>query len=265
MGGALRSARLVAWGNAWLGGHVGHDELLDRVVDGDETHDVVGVPGEPAEVSLGWALGRFRVAGVTRLRLLLPVPGDTVGAPGPASFRGATVEAGEGVLTTGANRRFGVVPVVEEHVSPFDGTVRTVRWRVFAVDDPTDLQLPRVAEAELELATALRATTSRLIRLDVARWRPELAGPLQALRDEARNGGGEQRLPAGYPPRAARLLATADRLGSVVELATGQPGDHGAALTGAEMTARADALRELAQGVRRARLAAYNAYDVSGG
>jgi hypothetical protein len=63
-------------------------------------------------------------------------------------------------------------------------------------------------------------------------------------------------LPPGHDGRAVRLLAQADRLSAVLDLAAVDPGGS---VTGAGARARDEALRPLHTAVRRARLAAYNA------
>src|SRR3954454_7558691 len=97
-----RAARLVAWGNAWLAGLVGLDELLDVVQRGDEPHLVVNEleGGEPTPLAL--ALGQLRSSGATRFQLALPVPGDVSSLPGPATVNRLALEAGEAVLVDGS-------------------------------------------------------------------------------------------------------------------------------------------------------------------
>ncbi|CAA9285917.1 MAG: hypothetical protein AVDCRST_MAG41-3975, partial [uncultured Corynebacteriales bacterium] len=61
----------------------------------------------------------------------------------------------------------------------------------------------------------------------------------------------------GHDGRAVRLLAQAERLAAVLDLAGADA--PGGAVNGTEARARAAALRPLVTAVRRARLAAYNA------
>ncbi|MHB8340439.1 MAG: hypothetical protein ACYDB7_04610, partial [Mycobacteriales bacterium] len=120
-----RSALLAAWGSAWLAGAVSHDDAVATVTGTDEVHDVAWpAAGEPSEgIPLGWALGRLRSTGAHRLRLVLPVPGDPTGLPGPTPLGRAALAAGEAVLTAGAAEGSGVglVPEVHEHGTPTDG------------------------------------------------------------------------------------------------------------------------------------------------
>ena len=79
-------------------------------------------------------------------------------------------------------------------------------------------------------STALAEATNTLARLDIAQWRPELAGALAAIRkpDSANE------LPPGFDPRARRLFARASVLDRVLALAdVGRPGRRGQRLRGA--------------------------------
>src|SRR5436190_16351323 len=97
----LRSGVLAAWGSALLAGRTGHDEALARVTGTDLPHRVAGLPGTDGEVPLGWALTAWRDLGTAALRLVLPVPGDPRGLPGPCAFSVAAMAAGEGVHGAG--------------------------------------------------------------------------------------------------------------------------------------------------------------------
>jgi len=244
---ALRSGLLAAWANAWLAGRTSYDEVLEHVTAGDEPHRVRRLPDTEGDVPLGWALAAIREKRPDELRLVLPVPGDPRGLPGVSDFSAAALRAGEGVIAG----PLGLVPLVTRHGSTVGSVTTTVRWDVFAVPPPSPDPLT-VPEAESALAEALRSVTAELARLDVARWRPELAGALEALRRPPSEVG----LPPGYAARAHRLLAQADRLGQVLALAGSDA--PGGAVNAQEASGRAEALRTLESAVRRARLAAYN-------
>ena len=255
-----RSALLAAWGNAWLAGDSALPELLDRVTAHDDEHRVVGLAAD--DLPLDRAVARLRAAGVERLRLVLPAPGDALGLPGPGPFTAAALAASEGVLAlrpdgTGT----GLVPTVTSHGSAFDGTVTTVAWTAYDVVVPGPDPGPFLHDAEHDLRLGVVECTSVLRDLDVARWRPDVAGALQDLRRQARHGIDDDELPGGYPQRARQLLVQARSLAAVVALA-GQ--DLGGALDTREAEGRERALRELGWLVRRARVAAYNAYGLPG-
>jgi hypothetical protein len=108
------------------------------------------------------------------------------------------------------------------------------------------------AEAESELTAALAEATTRLTRLDVAQWRPELAGALQALRRPESTAT----LPVGFDPRARRLFARASVLDQVLALA--EHSAPGGAVNGYEAQQRDAALRPLTAACRQALVAACN-------
>jgi hypothetical protein len=246
-----RSARLVAWVRAWRAGLIPYDEVAEEVA-GDEEHLVADAPGTWTEVPLSEVLTLFSKLHPDEIRLVLPAPGDPRGLPGPGTpFTGAALVAGEGVVAGG----FGLVPEVRSHTSGSGDIFETVLWRCYqlpgaAARTPDELS---PAEAEGDLSTALAEATTRLARLDVARWRPELAGALATLRRQ--DFGCE--LPPVYNPRARRLFARASVLDRMLALA-----DHvapGGAVNAYEARERDEALRPLLTACRRALVAACNA------
>ena len=253
-----RSALLAAWGNAWLAGEAALPELVARVTAADDDHAVTGLWVD--DLPLESAVGRLRADGVTRLRVVLPAPGDVLGLPGPGAFTTAALGASEGVLAlrpdgTGT----GLVPAVTAHGSEYDGTVTTVLWTAYEVQVPGPDPGPYLHDAEHDLRRGLAECVEVLRDLDVARWRPEVAGALQELRRQARAGLDEDELPASYPVRARQVLAQARQLAGVLHLALE---DAGGAVDTRETAERERALRGLGQLVRRARVAAYNAHGL---
>lgn len=255
-GAPPRSALLAAWGNAWLAGETGLPELVERVTAHDDDHAVQGLAAD--DLPLDRAVARLRAAGTVRLRVVLPAPGDPLGLPGPGPFTAAALTASEGVLAlrddgTGT----GLVPLLTAHGSAFDGTVTTVLWRAYDVVVPGPDPGPFLHDAEHDLRRGLAECTSVLRDLDVARWRPDVAEALHDLRRAARQGLDDDELPGGYPQRARQLLVQARSLTGVLALAAE---DAGGAVDTRETAGRERALRELGLLVRRARVAAYNAY-----
>mgnify|MGYP007126043445 CR=1 FL=1 len=246
-----RSCRFVAWVRAWRAGLVPYDDLADEIA-GEEDHLVADVPGTWTDVPLREALRILARHSPDEIRLVLPVPGDPRGLPGPGPFTNAALLAGEAVVARG----LGLVPDVRSHTSGSGVTFETVLWRVYPLPDqvpPATWSDPTPAEAEEELTAALAEATEALTRLDIARWRPDLAGALAALR----RPDATSELPPGYDPRARRLFARASLLDRVLALA-----DHaapGAAINGYEMQQREAALRPLTTACRRALVAACNA------
>jgi hypothetical protein len=248
----LRSGRFVAWGNAVLAGAVSPDTAAERVGGRDECHRVLGLAGQD-EDTLTVTLARLRRVGATCLRLVLPVPGDLLGLPGPHEFNLDALDAGEAVLVDGTFENgvaaWGLIPeILDEHPDLCPGTA--VHWHAQPINAaPTEF--PTLSEAERELAETMRAATDALDALDVARWRPEAADRIS----EIRSGRGGDLLAPGYPQRAHRVLALAQRVAAIADLASD---DDGGAYNIHGMSGRDAELRQLARAARRAQLAAYN-------
>ncbi len=233
------SVRLAWWGTAWLRGHVVADLLLDAVIGDDATHTVAGLgplglaPGDAAE-SLVAGLGRLRVEGATGFGVALPVEGDLLGLGGPAGLNRAALEVGEAVLAVDAG--LALVP---------DRVGASVAWTVHRAERR---QLPDVGEADRGLRTALLESAAELARLEVARWRPEVADRLMDLRHRSPVDA-----PPGVPVRCVELAARALQATEIVEIAWE---DDGGAISAAEARARHDALVPLERAGRRALVAA---------
>jgi hypothetical protein len=242
-----RSTRFVAWVRAWRAGLVPFDELADEIA-GDEEHLVADAPGTWTDVPLPQGLPIFAKVHPDDVRLVLPAPGDPRGLPGPGPLTGAALLAGEAVMTP----TFGVVPEVRRHTSGSGVVFETVLWRVHPVENYRPVFQLGAAEAEGELSHALGEATAQLTKLDVAQWKPELAGALQALRRPESTAT----LPVGFDPRARRLFARASILDQVLALAgTNAPGG---AVNTYEAQQRDAALRPLTTACRQALVAACN-------
>ena len=257
--GPPRSALLAAWGNAWLAGDVSLSELVERVSAMDDNHRVTGLWVD--DLPLEQAIGRLRADAVIRLRLVLPAAGDVLGLPGPGPCASAALAASEGVLALRADGTgTGLVPTVTAHGSAYDGTVTTVVWTAYDVAVPGPDPGPFLHDAEHDLRRGLGECVELLQGLDVARWRPELAGALHDLRSQARRGIEDDELPGSYSVRARQLLVQARQLAGVLTLAAV---DVGGAVDTREAAEREQALRGLEHLVRRARVAAYNSHGLS--
>lgn len=246
--GTRRSARLVMWARAWRAGTVSYDDVADET-QGDEEHLVADAPDTWTDIPLREAIRAFSRLHPDEIRLVLPAAGDPRGLPGPSPFSAGALEVGEGVIAS----RLGLVPTVRTHTSGSGDTFETVVWQAYSLPEaPAALGDPDPAEAESDLAAALAEATATLTQLDIAAWKPELAGALAALR-KPENGTD---LPPGYSPRARRLFARASVLDRVLALAAEVA--PGGAVNGFEAQRRDEALRPLMVACRRGLVAACN-------
>ena len=237
------AGRFAVWATAWLTGRAPYDDALDALV-GDTAHRVAGVPGTDEAVPLGWALSALRGAGERRIRLVLPVPGDVRGLPRVPGLAESAVEAGQAAV----GERLALVP---EPLGP-----EVVQWTAFDLTGAPPVPPPvegslRAVSGALDLAVGDAART--LAELDLARWHPEVPALLAGLAKAAHVPG----MPPGTDPVAMSLLARAQRLAQVLDLAlTDAPGG---AVNHRQAAARDEALRPLGDAVREAITAAFNA------
>jgi len=229
------SARFALWFSAFAAGRTSLDETRDRVVGDDAAHDVLGLPDQDGAVPLILALGLLRAEGACAAGLALPATGDPLGLAGPADFNGEVLDVGEGVVLTGTD--LGLVPY---------RAGAGVQWR--AMPARSHRQLPDPSEADAALRRTLLGVTEALVGLDVARWRPEVADELMALRRDT-----DLVFPGGMAPRAVRLAALSTRCRLIVELALE---DEGGAVTATEADTRREALLPLDHAARRGLVAA---------
>jgi hypothetical protein len=226
---------MALWFSAWCEDRASLDEARDEVVGTDAAHDVVGIPGQDEPVPLILALGLLRTERATGAGLALPEPGDPVGLGGPPSFNAEALDAGEAVVLRGVD--LGLVPV---------RAGAGVVWRCLVASERR--QVPDLAEADTLLRAALPRAADELASLDVARWRPEVADELMALRRPQL-----LTVPDGMDARAQRMVALAMRCRTIVELALA---DDGGSVTALEADRRREALLPLDRAARRALVAA---------
>jgi hypothetical protein len=260
-----RSVRLAAWGTAFLRGEEDLADAVRAVTGDDEPHrvDLGDEGGAERFIDLDEELGTLREMQVPGLRVVLPVPGDVLGLPGPPAFNQAALAAGECVLTEpvttgraaeipgghGSRGPGALVPQVTEFGSAWEPGAM-VTWTRHPVTSRRVTVLGSLSEAERELREALVSATETLRRMDVARWREDAADRIAAVRDGGLPRGA---LPGSAPPRCVRVLGTAVRVRAVVRLAAE---DDGAAVNAHEMERRTRTLRELDAVCRRAMTAA---------
>jgi hypothetical protein len=230
-----RSAELAVWFTAWAAGEVSLDDARDAIVGSDAAHDLLDLPGETEPMPLILALGRLRAQGAVAAGLALPVPGDPLGLAGPPAFNADALEVGEAVVLDGLDA--GMVP----HVAGAG-----VVWRYHPASSRR--QVPDTAEADTALRQAVLDAANVLADLDVARWRPEIADELMALRRTA-----DLPFPPGWDARAVRVASLATRCRTIVDLALE---DEGGAVSAAEAESRRAALTPLDHAARRGLVAA---------
>src|SRR4051794_9048736 len=237
------AGRFAVWSTAWLTDRTSYDEALDTLL-GETAHRVAGLPGTDEAVPLGWALTALRGMGERRFRLVLPVPGDVRGVPRVPGLAARALESGQAAV----GERLALVP---EALGP-----EAVAWTAFSLDGvppvpPAPEGSLRSVSGALDLAVSDAART--LAEVDLARWTPEVPALLAGLAKTSNAPG----LPPDHDPLALSVLGRAQRLAKVLDLALADA--PGAAVTHAQATARDEALRPLAQAVREATMAAYNA------
>jgi hypothetical protein len=245
-----RAPRFVAWVRAWRAGLIPYDDVIDEL-EATEDQLVAEVSEPDGEAPLREGLTILSSLHPDEIRLVLPAPGDPRGLPGPGTpFTGQALVTGEAVLAG----QIGLVPEVRSHVSGSGDSFATVVWWSHPLP-PAQLVSPELTagEAEAELSGALAQATTALTDLDIAQWRPELAGALADLR---RHDDGRE-LPPVFNPRARRLYARASLLDRVLALAE-QVAPAGA-VNAFEAQQREAALRPLTAACRRAMVAACNA------
>jgi len=230
--------RLACWYAAWAAGLASLDDARDHVLGDDAAHDVLGLSDDP--VALVLAFGRLRARAAPTAVPAVPAPGEPAGLGGPPAFNAEAIEAGEAVLLPGSG--LGLVPTV---------VGAGVTWRVLAAEAPPPAA--DVAEAELLLRETLLECSARLADLDVARWRPEAAQGLHALRT-----AGAAPLAPGFDARSQRVAALALRCLAVAEHALGDDSDSVTSYTVSAYAAaeRRAALATLSRAARRALVAA---------
>ncbi len=235
--------RFAAWTSAWLLGQDAYDHALASAGPNAQLfdHTAAGGLGSVGELLAAWRRGQ--AAGV---RAVFPVPGDVRGLSGPDRFRTAALEAGAAVLAV------GIAAVATRPPGRLSSARELITWHAYDAENPAADPL-QLEDAAYDLTAAIRECASTLSAAAVG-------GSARDVREElsdARRAGERLSLPSRYPGRAVQLLAQAERMAAVLELALADP--VGGAVDRVGMSTRTDALRPLVTAVRRARTAAYNA------
>jgi len=240
-----RSVLLSIWIEHLEVGATQIEKAIHAVQGDDEPHTVIWPDGR--EGSLGELLGFWTASG-RQVATVLPVAGDLSGLSGPGRTNTAAVEAGEIVLFSDAAQPLAAVPQVTRfgsHIEPG----HLVTWNIMPANSWQTRFLGTIGswrDAESQLRQVLSDAIERLMILDVAQWRDDLAIEIEALRGNAHL---PDPLPASLDPRRANLLATGWRLAGIADL--GQTND-GAAISAWESDRRREALLGVESAARRA-------------
>ncbi|MBD8505219.1 hypothetical protein HT102_01775 [Hoyosella sp. G463] len=257
------SASLAVWASHWLAGGAAPDDVVDALHLWAPLHFVTAgerVAGERlagAPVAEEWfdesdgsvvhLLRMMRTVGGS-FTVALPVPGDVRGIPAGGDLAAAALEAGEAVLIDSAAGAVGLVPA--------EAGDEALTWTVYPLASglPHADAMP-LGEAEYLLRQATRDAAAALATMQFT----DLAGPreVRPLIVEALADLSMHRFPDAIPPRAARVLDTANEVDAILRVA----GEHGAlqSLSATGISHRDEVLRPLLDTVRQARVAAFTA------
>lgn len=200
-------------------------------------------------------LGLWRDLGEQALLVALPAPGDLVGMPGASpDAQGAAASVGECVFVPGLGGL--LVPTISTYGAGTDGGLDVgtrVDWTAYDAAPVPRHRVEALEPSQLErhLREEIRAATEAI---DAIGGQPFGAGAARELADAAL--GGRWGLPPGLPARAARVIALAGTIDSVVDVAL-VAGDG--ALTAAEASSRHRVLMRLQRASERALADATNA------
>src|SRR6478672_9768345 len=200
-------------------------------------------------------LGLWHDLGERALLVALPAPGDLVGMPGASvDAQGAAAAGGECVFVPGLGGL--LVPTISTYGAGTEGGLDVgtrVDWTAYDADPVPRHRVEALEASQLErhLRDEIRAATEAI---DAIGGQPFGAGAARELADAAL--GGRWGLPPGLPGRAARVIALAGTIDSVVDVALAA-GDG--ALTAAEGASRHRVLLRLQRASERTLADATNA------
>ena len=247
------AGRFVAWANAYLTESVSLDEAAHAITGDVDVHRVTTWDGSNDVVAVTHGLGLLRRHGVSGLRLVLPIPGDATGVPGPIAAAAAATDAGQAVVSIGEVTVQPLMLIPRITAKAEDEAAQITIWEVHLVElTRAPYGLPTLSEADRQLNEALADTTETLARLDLARGRDEFARELARISRATEH----LNVPSELPARAQRMIASASRLMAIVQLAQST---DGASVSATAADLRRDALRPLERAARYALCAGYSA------
>lgn len=238
------SVRLSLWTtHAWATGTPVRDAIGRALPDLDH------VAGDLDRLTL------WRELGEQALLVALPAPGDLVGVPAAsAEAQGAAAVGGECVFVPGLGGM--LVPTISTYGAGPEGGLDVgtrVDWTAYDAEPVPRHRVEALEPSQLErhLREEIRSATEAI---DAVGGRPFGATAARELADASM--GGRWGLPTGLPSRAARVIALAGTVATVVDVALAA-GDG--ALTATEAGARHRLLLRLQRASERALADATNA------
>nr|WP_206037510.1 hypothetical protein [Rhodococcus sp. HNM0569] len=211
-------------------------------------------PADPGPTALLQALRRAATgradAGAggadAEVLLVLPAAGDVRGLPAGTEFAAAALDAGGGVsVGPPGHPGIGVVATVE---GP-----DVVRWTVHDVPEiPLGYHATGLGEAELAMREAVRDAAAAVSELSLVAGSATAA---QRAVADALSSAAAHTYPDSLPPRALRILDSADHVDAILTAAR----DLAGPVDNASAVALERQLRPLRTAVRTARAAAINA------
>ncbi|MFD6856810.1 hypothetical protein ACFWCF_05615 [Rhodococcus sp. NPDC060090] len=254
------SLTVTVWAGSWLSGHAAADDVIDALHEWAPMH-LVAAHTEDAAAAAGLSgtrpvngaavllttIRRADPAGGSGIRLVLPAAGDVHGLPAGTEFAAAALTAREGVLVGAPGTPgIGLVPTVE---GP-----DVLRWTVFALPIlPEPPAPPGLGEAEFAMREAVRDAASTLTEIHTVDSNGRRSDPRAAIAEKVAEYA-QHRYPEALPPRAVRILESADQVAAILTVAAAGEGLQAGSASAA--AAREDALRPLWAAVRVARLGA---------
>ncbi|EOM75029.1 hypothetical protein DW322_14040 [Rhodococcus rhodnii] len=253
----------AAWSASWLRGESAPDDVVDALLRWAPVHIVfaqdavsagrTGLPyPEPADTGVTALLHAVRRATADRpdaeVVLVLPTTGDVRGLPAGTRFAAAALGAGSGVLVGPPGEPgVGIVAAAEGQ--------DVLRWTVHDVPEiPLAQDTSTLGAAEYAMREAVRSAATAVAELSVVTHSPDTARRAVAA---ALTEASLHTWPASLPPRAQRILDSADHVDAILTAADGVTGAQG--VDGASARGLEHQLRPLRTAVRTARTAAINA------
>ncbi len=254
------SLTLTVWAGSWLSGHASPDDVIDALHEWAPMHLVgaqdaatASATGLPERGTVDGAallltlVRRIDTTAGAGLHLVLPAAGDVRALPAGTAFASAALAAGEAVvLGVPGTPGFGLVPTVE---GP-----DVLRWTVFALASvPEPVVDGGLGAAEFAIREAVREAASALNGIPTVGTDGRRADPRAEIAEEVA-ALARHRYPASLPPRAVRILDSADQVAAILTVASRGAGMRAGSASGA--AGREGALQPLWAAVREARLGA---------